>query len=825
MHVLKLIFFLINSQLARCLTTVTSLHKLNVSVIELLELRPYIQDQELYPYKWSPQEENFLRSELHKILHTFAYSHNCFVTIVNYNRVNIPLRFPLHIRTPTLALVLDQDNLKQNSWRPRPNLVWTLDATVRYKNWQQLSRYLEDENMQFEGGMGRYMKKSYRYQINALEYWLHSKQKKCMLEVSLDPPPIFSKGLHFPTTWKYSTKLWDTMPSSIPKIYMIWLRSIQQEEHGNVLKRWMFDNTFSNYKMGNCLFLRLIYDQNHYSRSSLKLLQPATACGSGSACKLIVEKSLSIAEFSQFHLLSSSPQPSPGRSTLFKSVDAGMGPYFDIFESIAGNISIAHSYSEDFDGFAVRLIKHVVPAPSVYSMKIPTLPVEMEDDTNNLVFVTCGFRGRSGFRVAPLVDIYQRKIWVYLGLILIMVSIFMTKISGVRPSLGQITDYVFSLVELMLDRGGPFRRRRFKESRLRCAIGGILLAGVVLTGSYKRNYSGLLRLIAPRLHLPYESFYELVHDHFSIYTTTGNMWPSSGYGGAIRLPHSMEILKAPTQENGYHINSEISMRLGTYKFNRYYSYSDRILSDFTNLHPSLPAIVKESITQLESEKWNTTPWMYDMLLFAKVKELEQQVLLDDLQACRRTAIIVSKRSAIEIATRMKKTKMIHVSIGYEEYFRNEIALTITGLGNPQLVKKMRASIEAGVWTAWSNIENSFHQKHLRLARRTWRNIVTSPSLQGNIFVVFVMLLIGALVGVGSFLVENLGRSLRKLWNILKSCYLGSFMPKRRPRKTENCNRRIDKVEGVRPEHDKKENNVEAGEYPDPKEISEMNSSV
>lgn len=747
----------------------TPLEKLNLSTTYSIEFRSAIrqlqQEQDAFREKRYSSEQI---SNLNKVLKKFVYLERyCFITINNYKHLDLLLEVPSLLRTPKLGVAeIDRSGYDGAYDDGRHQFVWFLEHIGNSNQTQSFTKYLPGWDTQ-----RRYHKHNkFRYHIKLLTYLVNIKPWSCEVEVSLRPPLLHSPIIHPPRIWEYQNVnhyVSLTLPSLVPKIYVMINNHVPHEDE--YIRQWMISMTEpgqsdadSGKSMKNSVFLQI-------SGESLLLLQADRQCTHQNlTCEIIPRKKLSLDQLPNFqdlssrqeHPLKQKPSRIKKQQLNFDDEDFVHRQDIQILESITGNISISFvsgdlKYRQNLNpsSFDLQIVKMDVPKQSD---NLPIFPVQLNDDFNSLTFVACGIRGVTPLQFRNLVVIYDCRIWFYIFVILIVLPIEMRNIGGVGIS---TTQHFFSLIKILLEQGSALKGRRFGESRLRWIASGFLLAATVLSGAYKRNYSGLRSLTGPRGIMKYKTIDKLWIDKFTIYTRIGEL----DLGATLMSPIDKVTLKVlPHEIRGigdypvFHIASELHLRQRNFESLKSH-VSDETLK-ITSLHPGLASIVKQNLGKLQANGLKENP---EVEFRKTTLQAEDQILLQYMRTCRQSALILPRKKAAKYALLLNRMGPISVSLGREEYYKADIGFIMRGLVSPQIVKRIRFSTESGIWTRWSKIMIGIQNHHEEIFWRYPRH-VTRPSMRGNIIVIFILLGFGMGMAILVFLVEELGKLLGML---------------------------------------------------------------
>jgi len=140
-----------------------------------------------------------------------------------------------------------------------------------------------------------------------------------------------------------------------------------------------------------------------------------------------------------------------------------------------------------------------------------------------------------------------------------------------------------------------------------------------------------------------------------------------------------------------------------------------------------------------------------------------EILFESLKKCNKTALALPNYLSIDIARQLQRFGMTHVSIGKETFVMPVNVFEIKGQIPPFVVKRLGGMAASGIvdW-AMRVVQNDW-------TLQSWGSFetLTKPNLEGNIRVIFILLLASLGLGIVSFACEKCG----KIYYYFKKCYL------------------------------------------------------
>lgn len=385
------------------------------------------------------------------------------------------------------------------------------------------------------------------------------------------------------------------------------------------------------------------------------------------------------------------------------------------------------------------------------------LPVMVSNEANTLRFITCGQRGVQKYAFDALVSTYGGYVW---SLILAVMALGSFVIPFSRKSNFE------PIVKVLVEQGSPFPDNLIKSNlRVRLPVAAFLLMGIVLSNGYKNT--NVYRMITPRVTLQYETLQHLIEDKFEIYTRTSVDTDFRMYNFSLE---PLEILETFGDPDGRHYKFGASIMS---EVSRYYSKdkegmailsgSRRLLihrlMNHSRLHPH--NVGKELILANFNITKDTDYWPGPELneqdgglrLRKQYFEKESLILHNELRKCDKTALILPQNVCFQFAKNLTKEKGARsVYIGKEPFvefyngflFSNSVPLSVFA--------RVRRLGQSGIETRWGKL---LRQLSLTDVENRNEDAPQAAKLNGNVLVVFLVLVCGLVVSLMGFLLEIL----------------------------------------------------------------------
>lgn len=475
-------------------------------------------------------------------------------------------------------------------------------------------------------------------------------------------------------------------------------------------------------------------------------------------------------------------QPLTSLSFLTSPVDYVANAYAHIWLSIMGNYSMIKYYENlsyripcsSNPGNVGQILKqriiHVDLALVPFIRGLHLFPYFVEDELSSLTFVSCGERGFSAIAFHELSSVFD--VWVWL---LILVSMI-TLVLAINP-FGKVKNHWIAPVKVILEQGTPFLESVASVGKLRFALGLFLLMGIILSNAYKN--SNVYNIISPRKYLPYEYFYELVTDNFTVYTRVADMhYFHQRYQDAFMFMIEFDPFKGSIE--GFSKDqlmivavSEVALRkrtlmkaLETVPSFDVYTNSKRTEMVINKTSIVTSGILQSSIFHFSLKNLMENIWqkMTRVLnnsisldlsreAFTKEKELliasEAEVHFEALKDCHKVALVLPEHKChnySKLLNRQGFTK--NVFVGKDRYIDVEWMFRITGVVPPYIPTRIKSAHEFGIWQRWTKLVGGTKE-----GIKGGNEKVTAAKMSGNVVVVFLIWLVGIIASFSCGAIE------------------------------------------------------------------------
>lgn len=421
---------------------------------------------------------------------------------------------------------------------------------------------------------------------------------------------------------------------------------------------------------------------------------------------------------------------------------------------LSGNSLMRYADVDQYDAAIMAL-------PSLKTSRI-RFPVVLENKVGRLQFISCG--QQRGFQKIPFDDlfsVFDGFIWCLLVLSLASLAVIVAMVSrkyGMRSkNLATLSlEYFWKFNKVILEQTDPDSSMNVPS--LRMMIGSFLLVSIVLSHAYRNT--NVYNMILPRKPIPYEQFQELLEDKFTVYSrSTGFIMAFLNLAQDVTLDEITANHHTIYDKLGrYSVHSEVSTFGRYFKSHKDLRENERRLMgltwNFTSLHPSYVEIFKK-ILETWGPKLNR---VHDKLVeFLEVKanlqnmfaEEEEKALFNAMNRCSKVAVLQPEYLCNTYAQRLRQDHE-HVYVGKESYFDVNIGVLLYGAISPFTLERFRRTAESGIWEWWSNLVEK--SSKLTSMQDTFKTLKT-PTMGGNVLVIFLLLLAGFCLATMCLLVE------------------------------------------------------------------------
>ncbi len=427
------------------------------------------------------------------------------------------------------------------------------------------------------------------------------------------------------------------------------------------------------------------------------------------------------------------------------------------------NIPSENSSANSYDRFREPVISFYMDVHNNGSYL--HLPVSIVDNRNSVRFVSCGKRSVHPLAFGELFNVFNQEVWYMLVISTICLGITFGGVlkygDNKQP---KYFDLLFKLFAIFFSNGISLKA---EFARIRVLLSGFLLCVVVLSNAYLNT--NVYNLIAPVSPIPYETFTQLSNDLYTIYTRslkvdfgTQKSFATADLSNVSINSHMITFSNSNQYNWISFVISEIDELTRLTSFNKE-------LHKMSKLHPEVAKVMPQVQVEVFPNKTrNDDVPMWE--LQRRYWDKEDYILFNALKQCEHTAIILPHQMCIKFANALHASNTFgkgQIYIGKETYFRTTIGFQLKGILPPNILKRVYILNSAGLWNWWNDLLSKAGMKGTE--RKPQKQIKT-PTMSGNIQVIFALLCVGILVSIFVFVLEYLVLSF-KTGSVCKSITL------------------------------------------------------
>lgn len=442
-----------------------------------------------------------------------------------------------------------------------------------------------------------------------------------------------------------------------------------------------------------------------------------------------------------------------------------------------------------------------------YIRRLLHLPLQILNPIDgSFQFVVCGLKGSEAMAFGELINVYDKYVWINLIILIVCVAVLWkimlshniqqnTKYQGKASPEYSIIYKIYSLAKILVEQGyiSP-HNIPVSSQKIRAFVGMILIMCIIISNGYKN--ANVYNMVSPRKPLRYETFQELVDANFSIYTwsqlvssnwTALHVFRWFSQNLAIKLESDQNLIyytedsekeliirEAITGEvmKGFNATTSFFENNRTIDFNRLVYAKTQVL--FFNVITAWLERLKKSF-----KNWETVMHDFDSrygllheLMRFEYEDIEREALLALLNDCDKTALVLPTTQAKSYAQLLTTNRG---NSGKEVYFQKYAVFRIIGLVTPPFLSRLSRIKETGILEWSSKIAEyvSTVQFHPNASSDAFvvQDGPAGASLEGNIVVIFSLLLSGLGCAIIGFTSEIMFRAMTLLFNKINEVLL------------------------------------------------------
>lgn len=383
-------------------------------------------------------------------------------------------------------------------------------------------------------------------------------------------------------------------------------------------------------------------------------------------------------------------------------------------------------------------------------------PIQINHALQGLRFISCGRPLLSKLAINELVQVFDKSIWFNIIVIEVVMSVLACNVIK-NVSLGRS---FFEIIRLALEQGSNLLSVKLNKVnfRTKSLFWLYLIITVILCNAYKNT--NVYNMTTPRLLVPYTKFGQLVTDKFRIYSVATDdnfhnfrlMYLFTKNISNISF-HKHELMA----DQIYLVRSQllgISDRLT--RTNSSFQLQDKF-TNYLKHSIMLPNLNQAILNYFKYHEKMARNWaVYGILKQAVALRkyfVETQLILlqQELSKCNQVAVIIPEYMSQAVKHNVSAHKN-HVYMGRDKIWDYQLGVHFSGFVSNDLIRRIKSAKESGLFEKWENILS---------AKSITKYYDTGPavvSMDGNILVIFVVLLFGYLLAIVGLVLESLKKT-------------------------------------------------------------------
>lgn len=450
--------------------------------------------------------------------------------------------------------------------------------------------------------------------------------------------------------------------------------------------------------------------------------------------------------------------------------------YASVWSSIMGNFSYVIDHFNGWvcdngnlkpvgrEEFRIRfdiqldLRKTFIPLESI---RVALYPAVISSVYNDLRLIICGYQRFEKLPFIELLSAFEQNVWIALIISLVIVIVVFPKIPN-APHKSTIAQNVLVQAKLLLEQGSPLPSHLINSHQHQWLAGTMLLTGIVLSNAYKNT--NVYNMIIHGKSVPYQYLQELVHDNFTIYTRSREIFHNINakfWGDVTATPKKVSLMYQTLHFRSYRISS----KLFDYKFaheseiSKLDYNSDRSVISFaeneliklllsvSSLMPLTTSFLSEVLKQTKIKDMTST---FEQKFRKHFFQMELSQLKHYLRQCERTAVVVPSHVGYEIVKSLEQDAKENAYQGEETYYQVNVVFILKGMIPQYLIQRVKYVERCGLWQRWQTL---FKKRFLRRSDRK-TEVLRRPTMKGHIVIIFTALVAGLVLSAICFGVES-----------------------------------------------------------------------
>lgn len=389
-------------------------------------------------------------------------------------------------------------------------------------------------------------------------------------------------------------------------------------------------------------------------------------------------------------------------------------------------------------------------------------PAIVRSTRSDMRFLTCSYKGVEKLSFVELLDVFDKRVWLELGISMVALTFVLHKI----PSLSQAptaTETTLILVKLLLEQSNPFPEFCINNHRGKSIAGTLLLVGIVLSNAYK--CTNVYNMIIPRKPVPYKYLLKLANNRFAIFTRSVEAIYMKFNRKTSEKYTSFQMLDSRKHFHQFvlplEINGKITLGAMSYKSEVGHllekAKDAKMLRPNDDLHllhnvSSMISFPQTFLKDVKQPKQNVARDALAELYIKAFHEVEINFLFQLLEKQKKFAVILPSYLALErLKTLHDHAARPKVYMGLGYYYEDNIAFEMKGLVPQYVIRRAKSAARTGLWRRWQSLfmDTKFEKNGVL------REPLKRPGMDGNIMVVFSVLLGGFAISALCYFAEHL----------------------------------------------------------------------
>lgn len=378
----------------------------------------------------------------------------------------------------------------------------------------------------------------------------------------------------------------------------------------------------------------------------------------------------------------------------------------------------------------------------IYREKREIYLLSFTNKLEQLKFIVCGNRGMGPLAFGEFVRIFSLHVWISIGMsvlatgvVLAFIDLHVKKRHGLKQALKIVLGHTISVLKVFVDHGHILPKYLAKNPALRWVLSGILLVSVVISNAYQGG--NVENMVKPRRIIGYSSLYELDWDEYKIYTKTKitHLQLDSSF--------SSEMFGMMGKKQFYNYQKDFEIESEVEYLDMLNGVSLPLLKKYKS-HPSSIQIASDLIDGLSTQDNVSTSTI--LRLKQTIEQTDFSLLFNEIRACNKTALILPAYQCTKISEVLSRSGLFH-TIGRGIYTNPNFGLSLNGMVPQYIFTRIHGLKASGVLEWWTMLLSRDRPINMK-------QVITKPSLSGNILMIFLLLGYGIALGALVFLLEN-----------------------------------------------------------------------